>query len=460
MHPVRAIFTLNGQQSNVVIQPEEINHFPRTILIALLVGDRKYEIKSNISKDVFDSFLNFLNNKVNPDINKNNINEYDQLSQEFKIPSLVNLVKSTNYFISQCQNIIHSLNDDSIKNKSDIEHLISENFDRYLSEYGEELFKSPIYSLVNILSDQNCNFNFHDKLFEQIQSYSKQNLNILILLRFVDPKKISKENQKKSFENIDLYFQYAPEYVLSCLYNKIQNLEELKENEKKQFVNECLSFKYNVEKNKQSIVVIENGTIIPIRLFSEFNHITKISLPPTIISIEKYAFAQCKQLVEINIPRSIETIDDEAFDGCESLVGPIIFRSPMKKVGNAVFRYCYKLKEVIFESSVESFGHSVFAGSSSLEKVVLPPNLQTIGYQDFNSCTSLKEIKIPEHVKSIEYQAFGSNKSLNEIIIPFSVVSIKKEAFIDCTNLKKITIPSSVTIEEGAFPPNATKNYI
>ena len=61
---------------------------------SILQTKKRYEIKSDVSEKVFQSFINYLINNGIPEIDDSNILEYDKLSEEFNImKNIINLFK-------------------------------------------------------------------------------------------------------------------------------------------------------------------------------------------------------------------------------------------------------------------------------------------------------------------------------------------------------------------------------
>ena len=56
-----------------------------TIIYTTLIEKSQYEVKSDVSKEVFESFIKYWMDRELPDINKSNIHEYEKLSKEFDL---------------------------------------------------------------------------------------------------------------------------------------------------------------------------------------------------------------------------------------------------------------------------------------------------------------------------------------------------------------------------------------
>ena len=92
--------------------------------------------------------------------------------------------------------------------------------------------------------------------------------------------------------------------------------------------------------------------------------IESISLPNTIVRIEREAFQYCTALSEIIIPSSVTDIGDGAFFGCEGLTS------------------------LVFPNSVKFIGEESFGGCKNVTNVILPNNLTYIDDGVFVHCTS------------------------------------------------------------------------
>ena len=239
--------------------------------------------------------------------------------------------------------------------------------------------------------------------------------------------------------------------------------------------------------------------------FDGWGALTSISLPPSILTMGFYCFANSNLttftfpplvtvleesvfrgsgLTSITIPPTLTTFkylfngnhggsSTGAFSGCTKLVNIVInvyipgFQYVFWKVNNAnmsvTFDYpgtlppnCLEnmnnLKTVIIGNQTTSTGNSAFTCCSSLTNVTLGSSLTTIGHAAFYLCTSLKNITLPSSLISIGNGSFNGCTSLNNIILPSSLTTIMYGAFANCTSFTSITLPSSLTsLESGLF---------
>ena len=149
--------------------------------------------------------------------------------------------------------------------------------------------------------------------------------------------------------------------------------------------------------------------------------ITAVSIPNTITTIGKFAFADCTNLVDITIPSSIIDLNQ----GC--------------------FAYCSSLKYIEIPSSVATYEDRIFICCTSLEEIKLPNNITVIPYGLAYKCTALTKVNIPYGVTKIDQTAFRECSSLETIELPNSITELGVGAFISCVNLKNVVLPNRLT---------------
>ena len=184
--------------------------------------------------------------------------------------------------------------------------------------------------------------------------------------------------------------------------------------------------------NNQSFNVIQIGEYS----FRNCKALKKVTLPNTIRTIEKNAFAFCYELEDINIP-----------EGCYKLSGG-------NYSGNGAFDGCDALRSITLPTSISIIGKYCFEGCDSLKHIVGLENtkLSTIENCAFGYC-DLYEINLPVGLQSIDKSAFKKNVNLQSIIIPVGVKKIEYSSFEGCENVQTI-------ISHCLTPPEMTKYYI
>lgn len=209
---------------------------------------------------------------------------------------------------------------------------------------------------------------------------------------------------------------------------------------------------------------------------------TDIVLPPSVTSIEKWAFKNCICLQSIIFPNSLTSIGEGTFEGCQSLKA-ITLPDSVTSIGICAFRWCESLNSIILPNSLSTIETNNFYGCSSLRSIDLPPSINYIGDDAFEGCQSLKAIYFGNPTTTITGNPFIGcynlrninnlsnieikdnivyNKDYTKVIsclsdsthivIPPSVTTIGESAFENCKSLQSITLPDSLTtIEHSAF---------
>ena len=158
---------------------------------------------------------------------------------------------------------------------------------------------------------------------------------------------------------------------------------------------------------------------------SDGGHVTGVSIPNTVTTIEHDAFWLQKKMTSVNIPSSVTTIDNYAFCWCSSLTS------------------------ITIPNSVTTLGKDAFAQCKKLTSVTLGSGITKIDDETFCQCEQLTSISIPGNIKSIGYRAFEDCKALGSVTIGAGVTSIGSNAFNNCPALTAITCwnttPPSIT---------------
>ena len=175
----------------------------------------------------------------------------------------------------------------------------------------------------------------------------------------------------------------------------------------------------------------------------------KYSIPDSVVTIGKCAFAGNKSIESIEIPDSVQEICDRAFLSCTKLKDINIPDSVVlieDGDGAGIFSYCTSLTNITIPNSITTIPWYTFSGCTGLTDVTIPNSVNTIGCGAFSGCTGLKNITIPDSVTEIESNAFADCSGLESINIPDGVTSLDNSVFDGCTALKGIKIPDNVTL--------------
>lgn len=245
------------------------------------------------------------------------------------------------------------------------------------------------------------------------------------------------------------------------------------------------------EGTDKEVTIPNTVTVIGARAFWNNTTITSVTIPASVTSIEKEAFAFCESLQKVNIPDSVTKMGSRAFYTDTSLEGVTIPGS-LKKIEEDSFMFCYSLKTLTLSEGVEEIGKQSFYKCRSLKSLKIPNSVKKIDQSAFEFSEELEDIeipstltdicgssfdgtawinkhesyygmivingvllngrkcssniaKIPEGTKEIAPYAFERANEIKWIDIPATVTKIGNHAFIDCKNLSKVLIPTSVT---------------
>lgn len=104
---------------------------------------------------------------------------------------------------------------------------------------------------------------------------------------------------------------------------------------------------------------------VPPRYLYESN-IQHVDIPVSIIVINKYSFADCRQIKELTIPEGVIKIGEGAFLNCHVLE-KLYLPSTLKYIDVGAFQGCTNLKEVTFAGTTKQWLNVKDRGSSLLQ---------------------------------------------------------------------------------------------
>ncbi|MBR3871441.1 MAG: leucine-rich repeat domain-containing protein [Paludibacteraceae bacterium] len=233
----------------------------------------------------------------------------------------------------------------------------------------------------------------------------------------------------------------------------------------------------------------------------QFNElVTEITIPSSVKSIEKYAFAENYSLNTVNLPASVESIHPTAFyntpwanakydaapDGPYYIGTTLVeYKGEMpentvvdvKEGTTTIAEYALShpnLVRVTLPESLKEIGENAFYGSG-VESITIPENVENIGANAFWECSNLKTVTwnaidcktkgdifmygnyniesfiFGNKVKSIPDKLCQGFENLTQIELPSSIETIGVQAFA-ASGLQSLVIPANVSyIGRGAF---------
>ena len=185
--------------------------------------------------------------------------------------------------------------------------------------------------------------------------------------------------------------------------------------------------------------------------FTNCTSLTKVNIPDTVDSIGNSAFSGCTNLIEVHLPDKLKETASDTFSGCKKLT-TINFPSTLTTIGDSAFSGCESLTEAILPSGVEKIGSNAFKNCKAMKKAVVPDTVSSVGSSAFYGCEALTDITLGSKLKKIESQTFYGCTVLPSIVLPYNVTTIGDSAFVNCTKLTQITVPRNTTsIASNAF---------
>lgn len=199
-------------------------------------------------------------------------------------------------------------------------------------------------------------------------------------------------------------------------------------------------------------------------------HLTSVTIPSSVTSINEQSFYGCSALKCIMLPAELEYLGPQSFEGCTALEEITLPGSIGERLGSYQFHGCKSLKRVSIGEGITQLLNNTFDGCTSLESVSLPSSLKAIdnyvfcdnvnlrslnlpenlvGLGMIAGCTSLTELKLPAGL-----QSFGgvSGSAIVNMELPAGITELRHMAFQGCKKLKKVTSKSPITyIGASAF---------
>ena len=187
--------------------------------------------------------------------------------------------------------------------------------------------------------------------------------------------------------------------------------------------------------------------------FENCFELRRADLSDGIQTIGNMAFMKCQQLKDVTIRPSITTIGASAFHECVNLNIPMNLKDyamNLQTLGDHAFQGS-GLTEVTL-GSLQTIGDGVFKDCQNLTQIVFSGTERT-GTHTCENCSKLKTITLEEGLETIDEAAFRNCSSLEAISLPNSLKVIEKEAFKDCINLTSVTLQkqADIVIHKSAF---------
>ena len=204
-----------------------------------------------------------------------------------------------------------------------------------------------------------------------------------------------------------------------------------------------------------SIVIVtlpDTVTSVGREAFAGCSHLKRVFFGDGLVSIGEEAFAGCRCFDRIQIPEKVKTIGAGAFAGCGaekfrldpnnknfSVKDGVLFDSK----GKTLLAYPAGKRDVLFRvgTEVTAVAPLSFQGNPFLRRVSFAGKPETIGERAFENCGALRVVWLPASVTKVGDRAFAGT-------------AIRR--FTAASENKKLTVSDGVLYQDGvllAYPP-------
>ncbi len=115
-------------------------------------------------------------------------------------------------------------------------------------------------------------------------------------------------------------------------------------------------------------------TEVKAKELENWNHLTTVTIPDSIVTIGESAFSGCEALTEINFQgtSSLKTIGVSAFEGTKLEELDLTSLTMLETIGDFAFRNCTSITTVKLPDCLHTIGEGAFGGCGSIESIQLP----------------------------------------------------------------------------------------
>lgn len=203
------------------------------------------------------------------------------------------------------------------------------------------------------------------------------------------------------------------------------------------------------------IAVTARGSLTSIGAYAFYgctaltNHSSMFSKALTTIDISAFAGSG---IGTVTIPESVTTIGKEAFAKCSRLRSINYDAVNCTTVGSNVFSECPNVEHLGIGNKVTDIPSGIFSNLTNIiNDLVIPDNVKNIGSSAFRGC-GFRSVTLPDNLTAIERFVFADCEYLESVVIPETVTTIGNYAFYNCARLSSVVIPNAVTsVGAGAF---------
>ena len=186
--------------------------------------------------------------------------------------------------------------------------------------------------------------------------------------------------------------------------------------------------------------------------FKDNDSIVSVTIPQTVGTVGKSAFAECSNLEEVTLARGVMSIEDNAFENCTSLA-TIVIPQNMKTIGNSAFAGCMGLVSVSFKEGIETIGNNAFENCASITSILFPESLTAIGEKAFSGCSGLTSLSCSANIETYGEGAFEGCAEVETLMVMGSVMPT-----VPSNKLTSITLFSPRPLETEPFANKVYRN--
>ncbi len=270
----------------------------------------------------------------------------------------------------------------------------------------------------------------------------------------------------------------SPNFILDdgVLYNK----------------NKTAIIHYTIKKSEKEFIIPDGVQIVGKHSFFACNNLKKIVVPRSVIHFENNPFSGCERLEVENYSHNYVFENGVIYNkymtsviGClnGTTVEKITLAPSLTSINRNSFWNCKGIKELVIPSSVTRIGYNPFAGCENMllsgnpngyrmengivfsadktamccatdkaigERYIVPNGVKTINRGVFSGCKSLKTVDFNE-VTYIDKSSFTNCVGLEEIYLPDTVTYIGEWVFAYCINLRTVSVKKGTVVDRNAF---------
>ena len=187
-------------------------------------------------------------------------------------------------------------------------------------------------------------------------------------------------------------------------------------------------------------------------------HLTSVTIPSTVKTIEHHAFWLQMNLGNVSIPSSVTTIGDYAFCWCSNMTSVTIPNS-VTSLGTNVFSQCKKLASVTIGTGITKIQDYCFYGCEKLTTVTIPNNVTSIAYRAFQDCKTLSSVTLGTGVNSMGNQVFNGCSALASVTsLAVTPPTITSNTF-DTSHYSNVTLMVPNSSKSAYQSANYWKNF-